>query len=291
MKARHISLFFLLIWLLAGCRHRGPLPEGIILEQNRYLSLRDGAELMLVDAGSFWMGSNQGSHDERPAHPVHLETFLMDRLQVTNEMYQRFVDEAGYLPTGPWRQGFPSGGERLPVRYVTWTDARAYALWAGRQLPTEAQWEKAARGTDGRTWPWGSTYDPARLWADRAYGEGPAPVGSFSAGTSPYGCLDMAGNVWEWVDDWYDRHQYTLGRPAGGMVHDPAGPEDGAAPYPELSHAGAASGNERSTRKVVRGGAWGPGGIDHSRSARRSWGHPDHWFPDTGFRCSIPLPR
>jgi formylglycine-generating enzyme required for sulfatase activity len=193
-----------------------------------HINPADQAELVLIPAGNFFMGSDS-SYDpyfwgaESPIHQVYLDAFWIYRTEVTNAMYTDCVSEQA-CPRPDYARsstqsnyyGNPEYAD-YPVVFVSWRDASAYCLWAGGSLPTEAQWEKAARGTDDRIFPWGSTppsgqqanYCDASCpesWRDGSQNDGysdTAPAGNYPAGASPYGVLDMAGNVWEWVFDWF----------------------------------------------------------------------------------------
>ncbi|MFZ5895760.1 MAG: protein kinase domain-containing protein [Myxococcota bacterium] len=222
----------------------------------------DGREMALIPAGSFRMG--------RGKRPVHLDAFYIDRTPVTNREFLTFLEVTGYRPTDP------SGGrfvphvlngklskreEDHPVVYVSWFDARAFAAWAGKRLPSEAEWEKAARGSDGRKYPWGRG-EPNEKRAN--YGNkagGTARVGSYPDGASPYGVLDLAGNVWEWCED-YD---------------DPAFYEDGPPNNPRNEHP--------SERVVMRGGSY-LFGVQALRTYARTSFDPHYRFAGGGFRCA-----
>ncbi|CAG0944097.1 partial Formylglycine-generating enzyme, partial [Anaerolineae bacterium] len=234
---------------------------------------KDNAEMVYVPSGEFGMGD--------PAKSVSLNPFWMDKYEVTNELFQQFVNASGYK-TDAEKQGWvfeflnakwqqtnglawltPNGANssisaklKNPVVFVSWNDANAYCAWAGKRLPTEAEWEKSARGTDGRIYPWGNTWDGIKLnfcdtncafsWKDASandhYAES-APVGSFPQGASVYGANDLAGNVWEWTAE------------ASGQL------------------------------KILRGGAWS---IDQSyaRTTNRFMAVPDYRERSVGFRCA-----
>lgn len=165
-----------------------------------------------VPAGPFTTGSEAGNEDEAPAHEVDLPAFEIDKFEVTNADFAQFVEATGYQTdadkegrTKNWRST-AEGKDNHPVVFVSWNDAMAYCQWVGKRLPTEAEWEKAARGTDGRIYPWGDEWDPAKANVKETGLRGTAAVGSFGAGASPYGAEDMAGNVWEWTVDWYEAY-------------------------------------------------------------------------------------
>ncbi len=140
----------------------------------------------------------------RSSEKVNVPSFYMDQTEVTNEEFKEFMDATNYKPKWSknflkhWKNGtYPKGRAKHPVVWVSPEDAKAYAQWAGKRLPTEIEWQKAAQGADGRDWPWGNIYDPQKANMDS---DDTKPVGSYPDGASPFGCLDMAGNVWEWTD-------------------------------------------------------------------------------------------
>lgn len=176
-------------------------------------------DMVFVPAGAFNMGTQKGdmhgTHDIRlfsdaqPEHSVTVAAFYLDKTEVTNAQYKKYCDATGYPVPPHWKNGqFAEGEAEVAVTRVDWWEAAAYAKWAGKRLPTEAEWEKAARGTDGRTFPWpdgpqGPIFDKDKIVTGQSK---PQPVGQKPAGASPYGALDMAGNVFEWVLDWYDAY-------------------------------------------------------------------------------------
>jgi sulfatase modifying factor 1 len=263
-------------------------------------------DMVLVPQGEFFMGSPAGTEsfdDEHPFRKVFLSAFWIDRYEVSNGAYERFVHETGHrMPENMnpaatlWEHGAPIAGiADHPVINIGWDDAVQYCRWAGKRLPTEAEWEKAARGTDGRRYPWGNEWDlmkanSASYWGGRTIddfessaswdafwikGEGAkiskekgikgevltTPVGSFPESVSPYGLYDMAGNVAEWVQDWYNPNYYKE-----APLSDPQGPLRGAI-------------------KAMRGGSWLKPAIS-LRTSDRDWGLMDSHPSGTGFRCA-----
>jgi sulfatase modifying factor 1 len=222
----------------------------------------DGAEIMPIPAGTFTMGSERGHGDEQPPHKVSLAAFAMYRFEVTNEQYEAFCKATGH-PRAAFAGSRRFNQPKQPVVGVTWEDANAYARWAGARLPTEAEWEYAARGTDGRLYPWGSQR-PSRQRAhfdQDPNSDAAAAVGTYPQGASPFGCQDMAGNVWEWVADYYAYDYYRR-----SPEQDPRGPETGV-------------------RRVLRGGCWGfPSEL---RSTYRFYEKPAFSANYVGFRCAM----
>ena len=178
--------------------------------------------MVLIPVGDFIMGTDQVDEDqealavgfphpwyedEHPQHKVYLHAYYIDRSEVTNVQYQKFITATGYHPPQNWPNAtYPKGNDELPVVYVNWYDADAYCRWLGKRLPLEAEWEKAARGSDGRKYPWGNTFNPlfANIAREAVMFAQPTPVRQFESGKSPYGVYDMIGNVWEWTDSWYE---------------------------------------------------------------------------------------
>lgn len=273
------------------------IPTAIALPER--ISDAQGVEMVLIPVGEFQMGGDADAalaecqklyiggtcehswyEDEEPNHNVRLDAYYMDVTEVTNAQYADCV-KAG-LCTEPRKKGSSTQSNYYgsaeyadyPVIYVDWQQALTYCEWRGSSLPTEAQWEKAARGTDGLMYPWGNSFDGSKAnfcdrncslnYANKAYDDGyadTAPVGTYLQGESPYSLLDMAGNVWEWVKDWYDVNYYF-----SAPLANPLGP--GAGEY-----------------RVVRGGAWGNVG-NGLRAAIRDRNLPSDAYNNLGFRCA-----
>jgi iron(II)-dependent oxidoreductase len=186
--------------------NKAPRTGYSIAEAERLLGKDDWAELdsmVLIPAGPFVMGTNLDRADaqDKPQHTANLSAYWIDKYPVTNAQYAKFVAATSRRPPLNWKDGkVPQGELMRPVTMVSWFDASAYAKWAGKRLPTEAEWEKAARGTDGRRWPWGDKMEPQRL--NTYYNVGSATnVNAYPNGASPFGLMDMAGNVDEWTAD------------------------------------------------------------------------------------------
>jgi len=241
----------------------------------------DGMAQVLVPAGSFTMGNNYSKEDEKPEHSVWLDSYWIDTYEVTNGQYAKCVSEGACYPPD-YRNSESNDiyyGNRsfddYPVLFVSWHDADKYCQWVGGRLPTEAEWEKAARGDkDTRIYPWGDFYagNYANLcdrnctlsWSDKGVNDGyrdTAPVGSYPDGASQYGAMDMAGNVCEWVADWYQKDCYI-------------NKQDWSEPQ------GPATGYQR----VLRGGSWYDDTVYLSVSVRLGY-DPNKSFYDVGFRC------
>lgn len=237
---------------------------------------KDGAPMILIPAGPFPMGvpkgDRDGGRDEYPRHEVALDAYYIDKYEVTHGRYAEFVKATGHrIPENPknpkrtlWNEPLSEALAERPVINVDWNDADAYCRWAGKRLPTEAEWEKAARGTDDRRFPWGNVEPTHKHLNFNQQWQGEKtlmPVGSYEAGKSPFGAYDMAGNVWEWVGDWYDPLYYEKSPPA-----NPNGPETG-------------------THKVLRSSGWSVE-TPLVRIFTRVKSDPINRNDSTGFRCA-----
>lgn len=232
-------------------------------------------DMVYVPAGEFIMGSNdvdteakslqygnkkQWFANEGPARKEYLKAFFIDTYEVTNKKYKEFADATRHEPPPYFHYTDISKIEDLPVTTVSWFDARAFCKWKGERLPTEAEWEKAARGADGRKYPWGNELDMSKVNGSSNH-TGIMDVSTLEAGKSPYGAYHMAGNVYEWTESWYERYE-------GNKYDD----EDYGKNY-----------------KVVRGGSWGGLGhyslVIYLRTTYRFPVNPEGKYEDLGFRC------
>jgi len=242
-----------------------PVPDDMV-----YIPAGDfimGSDAVDTDAMGLRFGSTPYYLNEKPKRTVTLDAYYIDKYEVTNQQYAEFVaamqGRVRIPPPAYWENGvYPQDQGNFPVHTVHWYAAAAYCRWRGKRLPTEAEWEKAARGTDGRDYPWGNEYSPKKSNNQSNFG-GVVAVGSYEEGKSPYGLYDMTGNVAEWVDDWYKAY------PGGEGHKDPK--------YGEHY-------------KVIRGGGWG--GMGHYNlplyysTSHREKGIPTDAFRDVGIRCA-----
>lgn len=231
------------------------------------MSEKDGMTLLYVPAGKFKMGSDGGEDNEKPVHEVLLDSFWIDQTEITNGMYALCVNDGKCAAPGskesltrPNYYGEPKYNN-YPVVLVDWNRAKTYCEWAGRRLPTEAEWEKAARGTESLVYPWGNTVPDKSLSNYGDFVGDTTEVGLYPTGASPYGALDMAGNVWEWVNDWFAADYYK--------------------DSPEANPPGPSTGRTH----VLRGGAWNLN-EDLVRSTFRGT-HPSEPNLGIGFRCAM----
>jgi formylglycine-generating enzyme required for sulfatase activity len=231
----------------------------------------DGRKMVLIPAGIFPMGGGEeGDFDEQPQRIIFLNAYYIDQHEVANKDYKRFAQMLNRkMPEIPVFEDDIQVlmGDDQPVVGAAWVDAFAYCKWAGNRLPTEAEWEKAARGPEVSKWPWGNVFD-SRLANGRDEEDGfayTAPVGSFEQGRSFYGLYDMAGNVSEWVSDWYDQFYYKT-----GVLENPKGPDE-----PDLNKV-----------LVYRGGSYVNIAHDLRASKRFGGAHPERGESTVGFRCA-----
>ncbi len=252
----------------------------------------DTLGMALIPAGEFWMGRNQlwlvdelgwnerDRLDDRPVHLVYVDAFYIDRYETSNEDYQRFVEASGHRTPFHWAGGkIPSGKDRHPAYNISWDDADAYCKWMGKRLPTEAEWERAARGgLDKKLYPWGdqltlppqgsatSATTPAQnvKAAHSGSPRGPAAIGSYPPNV--FDLYDVTGNVWEWVSDWYDRDYYS-----GSPDRNPRGPSKGI-------------------YRVFRGGGWSDSDERNLMVHYRNYTDAATRSPTIGVRCARSMP-
>ena len=275
---RKISYCFLFLLVFLGCGDESSnqdetVKDDIIVEtgpEKEIVWEKDGKEMVLIPVGSFEMGDHfsEGEEDELPVHKVTLDAFYMDTHEVTVGQFKQFVNQTGYDYDHMWDDVAKySPGDDYPMIYVNWNDATAYAEWAGKRLPTEAEWEYAARGgLVGQRYVWGDDEKLARDYANYEWVEGKdkwelcSPVGSFKP--NGYGLYDMAGNVLEWCADRYDGNYYT-----NSPANNPQGREDSIYKY-----------------RVLRGGSW-LALTNSLRVAYRPIDNPNSRYIYYGFRC------
>ncbi len=255
---RAFAIIFLLS--ISGCS--SPPPDSVEVPEGEFLM---GSNDVDREAKALQYGSKKPWFaNEGPQRRVSLKRFYIDKFEVTNAKYKEFVAAKGKKPPAHWPGGaIPSNLAEHPVVFVSWQDAHDYCNWRGMRLPTEAEWEKAAAGTDGRSFPWGNEFDVKKVNTLGEYG-GSTPVGTFKNGASPYGALDLSGNAQEWTSDWYQQY------PGNAFKDDDYGEKF----------------------KVVRGGGWG--GMGHYtlqvyvRTSFRFMAPPAGAYDDVGFRCVWP---
>ena len=287
-KSNWLLVMVLLIFAitLSGCR---PSQEEvgtenmILIPEGKFVMGRDADQAFasclvlydpyhdLMECALSWF------EDEEPIHTVHLDDYYIDKYEVTNAEYQACVEDGVCVQPEKFSSysrdeyfGNPEYGN-YPVIYVNWYDAKSYCEWRGARLPTEAEWEKAARGTDGRIYPWGDSFDGTAgnfcnpEIGDNRYSD-TAPVGSFPEDTSPYGVMDMAGNVFEWIADWYEYDYYD-----SSPSEDPQGPTDGK-------------------QRVMKSCNWSCVYTSSIHASDRFWAFPDYKWDMYGFRCAASAP-
>jgi formylglycine-generating enzyme required for sulfatase activity len=243
------------------------------------VNAEEKSDMVLVPAGEFDMGLTDDQvqnivdslgamakylDNATPAHKVNVDAFYIDKYEVTNKDYKKFVEATGHKIPLHWEDAggdIPKGKEKHPVVYVSWEDAVAYCEWVNKRLPTEPEWEKAARGTDARLFPWGDKFEKKNLNYEKSRKNGTTPVGSYKAGISPYGCFDMAGNVWEWTADNY-------------------------LPYPNNKYPDEFYGKERY---VLRGGSFLDADYDNTTVMRSKFTQVSD-DENLGFRCAKSAP-
>ncbi len=253
---------------------------GVVHAQINLIDPRPPTKMALISEGSFTMGSNVGPEDEKPEHIIFLKSFYLDILPVSNADFAQFLNSQGlknqqgetfyddldsdariHLQRSIWQADV--GYARHPVNEVSWVGAREYCIWLNKRLPTEAEWEKAARGTDGRKYPWGNAAPNAKLAFFGAPFNASAPVDAFPGGASPYGILDMAGNQWEWVSSAYQPYPYKAD---DGRENQNTGPI-------RSTRGGGHDSNEQELTTTQRG-----------RYLSRS---PKAGHHNIGFRCAV----
>jgi serine/threonine-protein kinase len=231
-------------------------PEQPVAQTPKVDKANPPSGMVYVPGGTYMMGRNTEDPYEGPPHEVKVAPFFMDKTEVTNRQYAEFIQATGYKPPPDWEGGsYQVGTADFPVVKVDWNDARAYAEWAKKRLPTEAEWEFAARGTTNRVYPWGDDWIPNAAYTKESRLSSLQPVGSAPSGASPFGLLDMSGSVWEWCSDNF-------------------------APYP-----GSTAPAKDPTYKIIRGGSLGDV-REKATTTYRNWVPPEDRYDGLGFRCA-----
>ena len=226
--------------------------------------------MILIPEGYFQMGTSSGNNDEKPMHFVYTSSFYIDKYEVSNQDYQMFMDATGHPAPIFWDDSRFNESEQ-PVVGVSWNDAMSYSKWKGHRLPTEAEWEKSARGNDGRLWPWGGKFDKGfffffvNIFGKNDNYSHTAPVNYYHSGVSPFGLYNTAGNVWEWCLDWYDENYYK-----NSPEINPEGPRGPL------------------KMKVLRGGSW-VNSIESVKVVKRARNYPHIKNKIYGFRTVLPI--
>ena len=225
--------------------------------------------MVVIPAGEFWMGAEDGLQDARPLHRVHLTSYWFDKYEVTNARYRQCVEGGACTPPKDRLTFEDLQRAQHPVTNITWNQARSFCQWQGKRLPTEAEWEKAARGTDGRRYPWGNNEEVVKRHMRKgelaAGTSGVEPVGRQAATASPYGVFDLIGSVSEWVKDWYAEDFYQT-----SPARDPQGPS-------------------RGSFRVLRGGEWNEK-TPNFQASYRGWDDVTYWGQTLGMRCAEDVP-
>jgi formylglycine-generating enzyme required for sulfatase activity len=225
--------------------------------------------MVVIPAGEFLMGAEDGLQDARPTHRVYLSSYWFDIYEGTNARYRQCVDGGGCTPPKDRKEFDDAQKAQHPVTNITWNQARSFCQWQGKRLPTEAEWEKAARGTDGRRYPWGNDEEVIKSRVRKGElstgANGTEPVGRQAAQVSPYGVFDLVGSVSQWVKDWYAEDFYQI-----SPARDPQGPA-------------------RGSFRVLRGGEWNEKPPD-LRASYRGWDEVTYWGPTLGVRCAGDVP-
>jgi len=254
-----IGIFYIVV---SGPEDKGPLLVRYPIKVSE--TIRENP-MVLIPAGEFLMGSENGGTDEVPLRSVYLDAFKINQYEVTQFQYDEFVQATGHRsPISRYVKNIDYFNHpNQPVVYVSWSDAYEYCQWRGQRLPTEAEWEKAARGTEGNEWPWKQAFEPAfgNFKGQQDEGVFTATVGSYETDKSPYGIYDMAGNVREWVQDWYEQDYYKR-----APQENPIGPKVGEV-------------------KVMRGSSWNDSHFSGRTSSRLKM-VPDFRETGVGFRCA-----